>query len=410
MEISLPYGNTRLHCRLDPNTQVDIVDLPKPKKVGWTDIDLTDPLGVPPLREIVEVGKSIAIVVSDVTRPCPSHLMLPPLINELSAAGVRDEDITVVFARGIHRSQTLEEQSRLVGPDIFHKFRCVESDPEDVVHVGTTRRGTPVDIFTPVAKADIRIAIGNVNPHYFAGYSGGMKALVPGVSSRRTIQHNHSMMFDPGARLGILEGNPVREDIEEAAAMIGLDFIYNVVLDETHHVIASVAGHPIQAHRYACRILDSIRKVHIEKPSALVIVSAGGYPKDINMYQAHKALETAMVAVQPGGILIWIAECRDGFGNDLFELWLREFSADEILDRIQRTFTLGAHKAAAIVRILKHARVWLISDLAPDLATSCGFTPFPDLQSAVDEAQKEVGTDSKIMVIPDGGSIIPLCK
>jgi nickel-dependent lactate racemase len=410
MDISLPYGNTQLHCRLDPGTQVDIVDAPKPRRTDWSDLVLSDPIGGPPLHEIVEVGKSIVIVVSDVTRPCPSHLMLPLLINELSAAGVHDEDIMVVFARGIHRAQTLEEQARLVGHEFFQRYNCIESDPKDVVHVGTTRRGTPVDIFTPVAKADIRIALGNVEPHYFAGYSGGMKALVPGVSSRRTIQHNHSMMFDPGARLGVLEGNPVREDIEEAATMIGLDFIINVVLDETHHVIASVAGHPIQAHRHACRILDSVRKVYIEEPAEIVIVSAGGYPKDINLYQAHKALEGAMAAVQPGGILIWIAECRDGFGNEIFEVWLCETNADEILERIHRTFTLGGHKAAAIARILKHARVWLISELAPDLVTSCGFTPFSNLQSAVEEALKEVGSDSKIMVIPDGGSIIPMSK
>jgi len=368
---------------------------------------LAAPIGSPRLREIVRPGHSVVIVTSDITRPCPTHLILPPLLEELAKAGVQDEDIQVVFALGSHRTHTDDEHIKLIGPEMAQRVRCLDSDPDQTVYVGTTSRGTPIEAFEPVIDADIRIALGNVEPHYFAGYSGGAKALVPGVCSLATIQKNHAMMVQSKATVGVLDGNPVREDLEEGAAFIGLDFILNVIVDAQHNVIAAAAGHPVEAHRWLCHVLDYQRKVEVEQLADIVIVSAGGFPTDMNLYQAQKALDNAAGAVKSGGVIIWVAECPDGFGNPIFKDWIVGSSADDILARIQTRFVLGGHKAAAIARVLMRASVILVSTLPPDLVRDCGLSPHADFDSALEAAMEVAGPSPVITVIPAGAAVIP---
>lgn len=212
---------------------------------------LASPIGTPRLRDLVRPGEKIAIVTSDITRPMPTWVVMPPLLEELYSAGVRPEDITLVFALGSHRPHTEAEQRHLAGEQAFAQITCVDSDVTDCVHVGVTARGTPVDIDRRVAEADRRICLGNIEYHYFAGYSGGAKAIMPGVSTRAAIQSNHSRMVEADARAGKLAGNPVREDLEEAATMVGVDFILNVVLDAHKEIIRAVAGDVTAAHRAA---------------------------------------------------------------------------------------------------------------------------------------------------------------
>ena len=212
---------------------------------------LENPFDTPKLRDIVKPGEKIVIVTSDVTRPVPSKIILPCLIEELEKAGVKDEDVTVVFGLGSHRAQTDEERRNLVGEDVYKRIRCIDSDPTDCVHLGVCKNGTPVDIFRVVAEADRRILVGNVEYHYFAGYSGGMKAIMPGVSSKEAIQANHKNMILPGAFAGNLKNNPVRDDIEEVARFITADFILNVALNDHKEIAFAAAGHPVTAHRKA---------------------------------------------------------------------------------------------------------------------------------------------------------------
>jgi nickel-dependent lactate racemase len=287
------------------------------------------------------------------------------------------------------------------------RLHCIDSDPEKVVPVGTTRRGTPVEVFEPVVKADLRIALGNVEPHYFAGYSGGLKALVPGVCSSNTIRSNHAMMTEPQARTGVLVGNPLREDLEEAAAMVGLDFILNVILDSAKRIAVAAAGDPTEAHRWLCSAADYLSRVPVEQPADIVLVSAGGYPKDINMYQAQKALDNAAEAVRPGGVIVWAAECSEGLGNRTFEEWIVGATPEQILRRIQDHFVLGGHKAAAIARVLQQATIMLVSALPADLVERCGMRPFASLEAAVKAALQEVGPAPRICVMPEGASVIP---
>lgn len=240
---------------------------------------LAEPIGTPRLREIVHPGESIAIITSDITRPMPTWTVMPPLLEELYAAGVQPEDITLVFALGSHRKHTEEEMRHLAGERAFREIRCVDGDPNDCVHPGVTSRGTPVDIIRVVAEADRRICLGNIEYHYFAGYSGGAKAIMPGVSTRAAIQANHSMMVQEAACAGNLDTNPLRQDIEEAAALCGVDFLLNVVLDEHKQILRAVAGDVTAAHRAGCAFLDTLYRKEIDCRADIVIVSQGGAPR-----------------------------------------------------------------------------------------------------------------------------------
>ena len=219
---------------------------------------MDNPIGTPRLYKIVKPGQKVAIVTSDISRPLPTWEILPTVLEELYHAGVAKEDITVVFALGSHRPHTEEEKRHLAGARAYQEVRCIDSTPEDCVHMGMTSRGTPVDITRVVAEADVRICLGNIEFHYFAGYSGGAKAIMPGVSTPAAIQQNHRMMVSPDACAGKLEGNPIREDIEEAGAICGIDFIVNVVLDEHKHIVYAVAGEVTEAHRVGCAYLDKM--------------------------------------------------------------------------------------------------------------------------------------------------------
>ena len=369
---------------------------------------LEAPIGSPRLRELVHPGEKIAIVTSDITRPMPTYKVMPALLDELYAAGVRREDITLVFALGSHRRHTPQEQQKLAGERAWNEIRCVDSDPDDCVHLGTTKAGTPVDITRAVAQADRRICLGNIEYHYFAGYSGGAKAIMPGVSTRSAIQANHSMMVRPEACAGALETNPLRMDIEEAGAICGIDFIVNVVLSEHKEIIRAVAGDPVAAHRAGCRFLDRIYRKELPQAADIVLVSQGGAPKDLNLYQTQKALDNARHAVKQGGIIVLIGSCKEGLGEKVFEQWMTKSpSPDAMIERIGRDFQLGGHKAAAIAMTLKKADIYLVSDLEDDFVRSIFLTPQPDVQTALDRAFAVLGPDATVLAMPFGGSTLP---
>ena len=369
---------------------------------------LEEPIESPRLRELVSPGEKVAIVTSDITRPMPTYKVMPPLLDELYAAGVRREDITLVFALGSHRKHTDEERRKLAGDRAWNEIACVDSDPNDCVHMGVTGAGTPVDITRVVAEADRRICLGNIEYHYFAGYSGGAKAIMPGVSTRDAIQSNHSMMVRPEACAGALETNPLRMDIEEAGRICGIDFIVNVVLSEHKEIIKAVAGHPVAAHRAGCRFLDRIYLKPLPQAADIVLVSQGGAPKDLNLYQTQKALDNARHAVKQGGIIILIGSCREGLGERVFEEWMTKSQSPEaMIERIGRDFQLGGHKAAAIAMTLQKAKIYLVSDMEDDFVRSIFLTPQPSVQTALDRAFAELGSNATVLAMPYGGSTLP---
>ena len=369
---------------------------------------LADPIGSPRLGEIVRPGEKIAIVTSDITRPMPTYKVMPALLDELYAAGVKGEDITLVFALGSHRKHTDEERKHLAGERAWNEIACVDSDPADCVHMGVTAAGTPVDITRVVAEADRRICLGNIEYHYFAGYSGGAKAIMPGASTRDAIQSNHAMMVRPEACAGALETNPLRMDIEEAGAVCGIDFILNVVLSEHKEIIRAVAGHPVKAHRAGCAFLDALYLKELPQGADIVLVSQGGAPKDLNLYQTQKALDNARHAVNPGGVIVLIGSCKEGLGERVFEEWMTgSASPQAMIERIGRDFQLGGHKAAAIAMTLEKADVYLVSDLEPEFVRSIFLTPQPSVQEALNKAFEKLGPKATVLAMPYGGSTLP---
>ena len=412
-KVNLAYGHQRLHVLLPQNNLLAVVE---PRRPGRTAAEaallrsaLEQPLGSPCLRELRRAGPQVAIITSDLTRPCPSDRLLPYLLEELAAAGVDDTGITVVIALGLHRAMTREELEQTVGPKVYRRVKVINHNPQDVVRLGQTSRGTPVEIFRPVVDADIRVCVGNLELHYFAGYSGGVKAILPGCASRATIQANHAMMIEPQAAAGRLEDNPVRADLEEGAAMAGVDFVLNAVVDSQHRIVGAVAGDATVAHRHGCERVAEQGVSVIPQLADIVLASAGGFPKDLDLYQAQKALDNAAHAVRDGGIVILLAECVEGLGNKTFESWMLEArSPEDILTRLQREFALGGHKAAAVASVLKRAAVYLVSALPQELVETCGLRPFAAIEQAIEAALDQIGPTARILVLPEGGSVLPV--
>ena len=370
---------------------------------------LAHPIGARPLRELVKPGQKIAIIASDISRPVPSYEILPAILDELTAAGCRDGDITVVFALGSHRHHTEEEKRKLAGDAVFERVRCVDSDPDDCTHLGTTSAGTPVDITRVVAEADFRICTGNIEFHYFAGYSGGAKAIMPGVSTPAAIQANHRMMVRESACAGKLDGNPIRADIEEAGRICGVDYIVNVVLDEHKHIVHAVAGDTIEAHRAGCAYLDRMYRRPIPQCADIVLVSQGGAPKDANLYQTQKALDNAKHAVKRGGTIILIGACPEGLGSAKFEQWLLEAAdAHSMIERVHEHFELGGHKAAAIAMVLENAQIDLVSEMPDAFVRSIFLNPQPGAQYALEEAFRRYGPEATVIAMPFGGATLPV--
>ena len=370
---------------------------------------LAHPIGKGLLRDEVHAGEKIVVITSDISRPLPSYDVVPAVLDELSAAGIPDEDITVVFALGSHRRQTEEEMRHLVGDAVYDRVKCVDSDPDDCIHLGETKAGTPLDITRVVAEADRRICLGNIEFHYFAGYSGGVKAIMPGVSTPAAIQANHSMMVSPDACAGKLEGNPVRADLEEAGAKVGIDYIVNAVLDEHKHIVYAVAGDVVEAHRVGCAYLDKMYRVEIPERADIVIVSQGGAPKDANLYQTQKALDNSKHAVKKGGTIIVIGSCKEGLGSAKFEEWLVNApTAHSMIERIEKDFQLGGHKAAAIAMVLENASIDLVSEMDDDFVRSIFMNPQPSAQKALDDAFAKYGSDATVIAMPFGGATLPV--
>ncbi len=393
-----------LHCReLKANDDIELnPDEADVKRA------LENPIGSPRLRDIVKPGEKIAIVTSDITRPMPTYKVMPDLLDELEMAGVNFEDVTLVFALGSHRKQTEEEKKILAGDLAYRKINVVDSDPDDCIHMGVTSNGTPVDITRVVAQADRRIAIGNIEFHYFAGYSGGAKAIMPGVSTPAAIQSNHKMMIREEACAGRLEGNPVREDIEEAGRICGIDFILNVVLDEHKNIVKIVAGDSIKAHREGVKFLDKLYTKEIDSRADIVIVSQGGAPKDLNLYQTQKALDNSKHAVKDGGIIILIGSCAEGFGEHTFEEWmLNSKTSVDLVNRIKEKFILGGHKASAIGMVLQKSDIYLVSDMDPKLVEQSFLKPYTSAQKAFEDALKKYNGNADIITMPYGGSVLP---
>jgi nickel-dependent lactate racemase len=407
VQVSLKYGKGSMRLEIPKDRLLEVVKPRRSVRRGESIREaLAAPVGAEPLPTLVDRNDKVAVVVSDITRPCPTRKILPFIMRSLKMSGVPRDNVRILIGTGSHRGQTPAERRALLGTYASSIPQVVDHSMDSVQHVGTTRRGTRVSVNPLLLDADFALAIGNVDVHYFAGYTGGYKAVVPGLAGRETIERNHSLMTLPNAEPGVVESNPVREDLEEAGQMTGLRYVVNVVLDERKRIVGSYAGDPILAQRAAIKAVDDLVKVPIREPADIVLASAGGYPRDINLYQAHKAIENASHAVKTGGTIILVAECREGFANTTFESWTKNASSlDEVGEKLSRQFILGAHKAFALSKIAKRAEIIVASKKLQ--AQSIILKTCKNPQDALNDALRSYGNDASILLMPYAMSVLP---
>ncbi|MHB1125951.1 MAG: nickel-dependent malate racemase, LarAH6 family [Bacillota bacterium] len=416
MELHLKYGKSEITAVISDKNVAGTV-LPK-EPTGVADPmqavrhAVENPIGCPRLKDIISQKKpqSVAIVVNDVTRPTPYEYMLPPMLEELHASGLSPEQVTFVVATGIHRGNTPEENRKTFTSEIVDRYRFINHDCEgDLASVGTLSDGTELYISREVAEADMVIVTGLITLHYFAGYSGGRKSILPGIAGKELITRNHSKMTEPGATSGSYLNNPVHWIMMEAARKVGVDFIVNVVTNSDKEIVKVVAGDLEQAWLDGVEVCEKMNVVKIAEQVDAVIASAGGQPKDINVYQAQKALENAEGTVKPGGTIILIAQCCEGYGEDTFEDWVRSArNLEDIFDRFNREFVLGGHKAFAIAKVIAEKQVILVSDLSREDTEELFFTYAASLPEALEYVAKKHGPDYKALIMPEAGMVLPM--
>ncbi|MGP8243038.1 MAG: nickel-dependent lactate racemase [Bryobacteraceae bacterium] len=412
--IDIAYGKGRLAVEAAGDVLAPRAAKPVADETGAVFDALENPIGTRPLREIARPGERVGIVVNDITRLARADLLLPPIVDTLNAAGVPDGDIFIVFALGIHRRQTEEERRRIVGDRIFGRIRSfdhISTDDGSLVEIGTTSFGNRVEINREVWEADRIILTGEIIYHLIAGYSGGRKSLAPGVAGFRTTTFNHRMIFDPNCRAGKLDGNPAHEDLLEACRLAEPDFIVNLVLSPEGGLIRVVAGHYDLAHREGCREVDRMLAVEIDQPYDVVVASAGGFPLDIDLRQAHKGLENACQALRPGGSILFYAECPNGAGIRSFEDYVRRYRDEyEMRAALEREFAVGGHKAYWVARLGRLYDVHLVSALDPEFVRRCHLQPVApaDHSAALGRLLEKAGPGARVAIIPYAGFILPV--
>ncbi len=377
---------------------------------------MAHPIGSMTLREEArrKRAKRAVVVVNDVTRPTPNGIILPPILEEIAAAGIAKSDTTLVVATGIHRGITRDEMAETLGSDIVREYRIVNHDCDDesnLVYMGRLSHGTEFYVNRIVHEAEMLVTTGVIGVHYFAGFSGGRKSIFPGVSGRVSIEHNHSLMTSQSATVAALAGNPVSEEMVEAGRKVDVGFIVNVVVDATGNVCAVVAGDVEQAWLEGVRQCREISVTPIDHLFDVAIAGAGGYPKDINVYQAQKALDNAQRAVAPGGTIVLVADCTEGFGEPTFERWMIESSSlDDIFARFADKFELGGHKAYSLARVIREKEVILVSGLPDSTVRQLFMTPARSIDDALRLVAEKYGAAFSCVVMPNAGSIVPHLK
>jgi len=369
------------------------------------------PIGMGDPFEALKPGESVVVVITDHTRPTPTREIFPLLWEKIRAT-VAKEDLTLLVATGTHRAPTDEELEKMLG-DLRNEFRVLIHDcDENVVEIGTSSLGTPITLNRALVEADRIVSIGHIGMHYYAGYSGGRKNVLPGVAGRATIEANHARLTDPRSTACVYAGNPINEEMVEVAGMIGLDFIVDVVLASDGAVAKVVVGEPEAAHAVGRAFWDEYFQVPFCEPYDVVIASPGGHPKDINLYQAYKGQYNAMKAVRDGGILFLIAACPNGIGHPVFTEWIERSDSPEDVFTIyeKEGFRLGGHKAVYHAQDLVRAAIYLRSELDEETVRRFYMEPAIDAAAVFDEAGKRFGDDYRVLVIPHANDTFPVCS
>jgi len=392
MKVFLKYGLRDIEIEL-PQKKLVGVFMPREingVKNAQTEIKraLKSPIGSKRLKDIVKLKDKVAIVIDDITRPLPSPEILPPLINELISWGIKEENIIIIIATGLHRKLTKQEINKLVGREVVDRVKVINHDPyskENLVYLGQTSRGSDIYINKTFIEANLKILVGDIEYHQFFGYGGGAKSIHPGIADAESIRRIHSQLDSPGARVGVLKGNPIQEELKEVVQMIKPDFVVNVVLNSEKEVVRAFVGDIFEAFYQGAKLVDEMYKIKIPQRVDTVIASCGGDPRDTDLYQSQKAIESAKKAVKEGGRIILFAQCQEGWGSKTFQEWMKEAkNPKEIIKRIKGKFIIGAHKAFLLAKEVQWAKVYLYSEMDPSEVKDAFLHPLSNLKE-VDE-------------------------
>lgn len=365
-------------------------------------------------------GEKVVVVTSDVTRYTGSEIYLPLLVKRLNRQGIDDGDIDILIALGIHRKQTAHEHQKILGP-LYGRIRVSDHECDDhgsLTLIGTTSNGIKVSINRRAVEADHLILTGTIGFHYFAGFGGGRKSVLPGIASRKACMASHFTVLNPGegngknplAVTGNLEGNPVHRAMVEGCALAKPAFIFNTVLAADKRVIAAFAGHWREAHEAGCRFYREQFAYPLTEKSDLVVASCGGFPKDINLIQAHKSMEYASQALTDGGVLILLAECRDGFGNGTFFNWFRHKRLENFEAALRAEYEINGQTAYSLLQKALRFRIILVSQFPAQQVKEMGMIPAETLDEAMALAELMLPETWRCYLMPEAGSVLPVAS
>ncbi len=425
---TVPYGKGTLSFSLPPGMQVSQA-ISKPvaplsDERGAVEKALANPVGTSPLHRLARPGDRVCIVFTDITRSCPDNLLVPPILSDLARAGVKEENITLLCGVGMHRPSTYEEKIAKLGADIVSRYRVIDNEPQNsaaLVDLGTTAGGVPVSEHRAVVESDLVIATGIVEPHQYAGYSGGRKTLAVGAAGEALIAHTHGPAFvdHPGTRLGRIEGNPFHEAVTEAARRAGLRFILNVVLDDNKRVLRVTAGEPEQAFLDLVAFARSVYEVPIPQQYNIAIGGVG-FPKDSNLYQASRAPSYLFFAptcvIRPGGYFIIPARCEEGAGSGVGEQRFLSAMRDmpdvqSILDDARRNgYPAGQQRAFVMAKVLERSKVIIVGSECPDIVAACKMIPAGTMDEAIQIAAKDTGLSCDVLIVPHAMLTLPVVQ
>ena len=372
------------------------------------------PINSPPLDEIIEPGETVLIVVSDATRATASAQIVNLLVRRLIQSGVVPRDIHVIFATGIHRAVAPDEKRELLTPFVAQRIRILDTDANDraqMISLGETERGTPIEINRALKEHDHVILTGGIAFHYFAGFTGGRKSVCPGLASARTVRATHMLALDfetggrrAGVGTGLLEGNAVHEECERIAAEASPSFLINAIVDEQGRCVRLFAGDWRAAHRRACESYSQDHSVKIEEKREVVVASCGGAPYDINLIQAHKTLDMAAHACKEGGTIILLAECADGFGRADFPKWFDERDSRALAERLRTDYEVNGQTAWSLLTKTEAFRVHLVSELDDEVVKRMRMTP----ARSVYEVMAKQNAQARGYIMARGASVLPI--
>jgi nickel-dependent lactate racemase len=417
--MKLKYGETSFDISLPPErlrgeiAANPLVPAASPEELVFAALSNCDSV-----IESFKTSDRVVIITSDITRYTGSEIYLPILVDRLNRAGIDDCRIEIIIALGIHRKQTESEHRKILGP-LYGRIRVTDhecDDPGKLVYLGKTAGGVEVEINRTVAEADRVILTGTIGFHYFAGFGGGRKSILPGVASRKSCMASHFAVLNPGegagknpkAVTGNLEENPVHLAMVDACAMVEPAFILNTVLGPGKRIIACFAGDWATAFADGCRFYGEQFSYPLKEKADLVLVSCGGFPKDINLIQAHKSMEYASQAIRDGGVMILLAECRDGYGNATFFDWFRYQELSAFESRLRSHYEINGQTAYSLLWKAQRFRIILVSALPPEEVRTMGMTPARSLVEAMTVAEGLLPDDFAAYVIPEGGTVLPI--